>query len=69
MKATLKTALVLLLLAIGAKAQDKLPKEYQSPDEIITLSADMSFEEAFEILSKVAYRVEGKTIIDPLKRQ
>jgi type IV pilus assembly protein PilQ len=69
MKVTFKAAIALLVLIVGVKAQNQLPKDYQSPDEIITLSADMTFEEAFEILSKVAYKAEGKTIIDPLKRQ
>lgn len=62
-------ALIGLLITYGAVAQDRLPQEYISPDEIITLSADMSFEQAFEILSKISYEKEGKTIIDPAKRQ
>ena len=38
-------------------------------DEIITLSSTMSFEQAFNVLSKIAERKEGKTIIDPMRRQ
>lgn len=69
MKLIFPGALLGLWFAFGVAAQDRLPQEYISPDEIITLSADMSFDQAFEILSKIAYEKEGKTIIDPAKRQ
>ena len=69
MKAILSGVLLGLTITIVAQAQNRLPKEYQAIDEIITLSADMSFEQAFEILSKISYKKEGKTIIDPYKRQ
>jgi type IV pilus assembly protein PilQ len=60
--------LALALITIGM-AQDRLPQEYVAADEIISLSADMTFDEAFQILSAVSYKKEGKTIIDPAKRQ
>jgi len=61
--------LIAVLTAMTALAQNRLPQEYVAPDEIITLSASSSFEQAFEILSKIAERKEGKTIIDPLRHQ
>ncbi len=61
--------LAILVLIVQPLAQSRLPKEYISPDEIITLSADMTFEQAFAVLSKVAFEKEGKIIIDPMKRQ
>ncbi len=57
------------ILTSCAFGQNRLPQEYISADEIITLSSDMSFEQAFTVLSKVAFEKEGKTIIDPLKHQ
>jgi type IV pilus assembly protein PilQ len=69
MKPMLYGVLLGLMLTSLASAQNRLPQEYVSPDEIITLSADMTFDEAFEILSQIAYKKEGKTIIDPAKRQ
>jgi len=61
--------IALILLTTSLSAQDRLPKDYTSPDEIITLSADMTFDQAFDILSRIAYEKEGKTIIDPAKRK
>ncbi len=61
--------LLTLVSVLAATAQNRLPQEYTSPDEIITLSPDMSFEQAFLILSKISFTKEGKIIIDPLKRQ
>jgi general secretion pathway protein D len=71
-KVMLKPALFTLLMAVlilPVAAQNKLPQEYTTADEIITLSADMSFEQAFIILSKISIAKEGKIIIDPAKRQ
>jgi len=69
MRPTFLFSLVLSLAALSAltMAQNRLPQEYISPDEIITLNPDMTFEQAFQILSQIAYEKEGKTIIDPLK--
>ena len=58
-----------VILTMTAFAQTRLPQEYIAPDEIITLSSSMSFEQAFNILSKISERKEGKTIIDPMHRQ
>jgi type IV pilus assembly protein PilQ len=63
------TYLLSIFLTIPAAGQKKLPQEYVAPDEIITLSSTMSFEQAFNVLSKIAERKEGKTIIDPLRRK
>jgi general secretion pathway protein D len=62
-----------LLVAIASItivfSQDRLPQEYVAADEIVTLSADLSFEEAFQILSQISLKKTGKIIIDPAKRQ
>ena len=60
--------LISILLAMTVGAQNRLPQEYVAPDEIITLSSTMSFEQAFSILSTISDKKEGKTIIDPLRR-
>lgn len=63
-------ALTVLTLCAVTWAQDRLPvRDYTPPDEIITLSADMTFVEAFEILSAIAEEKDGKIIIDPAHRQ
>jgi len=59
----------ILCLAFGAMGQNKLPQEYFTSDEIVTLSASTTFEQAFSVLSQIAERKEGKTIIDPLRRE
>ncbi|MBU1653231.1 hypothetical protein KKA00_13500, partial [bacterium] len=61
--------LALFLLTTITSAQDRLPQDYTSPDEVITLSADMTFDQAFDILSRISYEKENKTIIDPAKRK
>jgi general secretion pathway protein D len=58
-----------MLLVITSFAQNRLPQEYVAPDEIITLSKSTSFEQAFNILSKISEQKEGKTIIDPMRHQ
>jgi len=60
---------VLLALALPAQSQNRLPQEYISADEIITLSPDMTFDEAFQILSAISYKKDGRIILDPLKNQ
>ncbi|RJP74394.1 MAG: hypothetical protein C4524_13080 [Candidatus Zixiibacteriota bacterium] len=60
--------LALLPAALGL-AQNRLPQDYVAADELVTLSSDMTFDQAFMVLSKVSYAKEGRTIIDPLKHQ
>lgn len=69
MKRIILGLLLIIALLVSSAAQDRLPKDYISPDEIITLSADLTFDQAFEILSKIAFDKAGKIIIDPAKRQ
>ncbi len=48
-----------------AQAQDELPqREYVSPDELVSLSKDMSFGEAVDVLNEYAQRHVGKFVID-----
>jgi general secretion pathway protein D len=69
MHKTLIAFLLLMAPILVCAAQNRLPQEYTSPDEIITLSSDMTFEQAFTILSKMSLEKVGKIIIDPLKHQ
>ncbi|TKJ39737.1 hypothetical protein CEE37_10695 [candidate division LCP-89 bacterium B3_LCP] len=69
MKQFLLCSLLLWILTLPLSGQNRLPTGYTSADEIITLSPDMSFAEAFEILSKISGAKEDKIIIDPNKRQ
>jgi type IV pilus assembly protein PilQ len=63
------TLLILLLMATAglSPAQERRSQESSPPTDVVTLSPDMTFPQAFEVLSRVAYAREGKTIIDPLK--
>jgi len=70
-KYTLFTAVVVCSLAIlwapMAKAQgnQELPaREYYSPDEMISLSKTMTFEEAIDLLNEYAQRYADKFIVD-----
>jgi general secretion pathway protein D len=69
MRLLIAVFIVSILLTVPNFAQNRLPQEYLAPDEIITLSSSMSFEQAFDILSKILEKKEGKTIIDPMHRQ
>jgi type IV pilus assembly protein PilQ len=69
MRKTLTILLLLMAPSLLCWGQNRLPQEYTSADEIITLSSDMSFEQAFEILSQISNKKESRIIIDPLRRQ
>lgn len=44
--------------------KDKL-KGYVSPDELVTLSENISFDQAIQIISKVSEKVTGKKVVSP----
>lgn len=60
------TFLLLLLLSIPIMAQkqtEKWLKGYVNPDEIVTLSEVMPYNQAIETLSNVSEKLSGKTIV------
>jgi len=57
--------LLLLLFFGGPGVSQQLPKEYIRPDELVSLSPNLPFDQAVQILSDVARRSEGKVIVDP----
>ena len=66
MKTTMKALLVILFLAIQAYPQKYLEKEFKggtNPDELVTLSPNVSFNQAIALLSKISESVTGKKIV------
>jgi len=66
MKTTMKALFVILLLAVQAYPQQYLEKEFKggtNPDEIVTLSPNVSFNQAISLLSKISESVTGKRIV------
>ena len=57
--------LFLLLLFGSLGFSQRFPREYVRPEELVSLSPDLPFDQAVQILSDVARRFEGKVIIDP----
>ncbi len=45
--------------------KDKL-KGYVSPDELITLSESISFDQALQVISKISEKVSGKKVVSPV---
>ncbi|TSA30264.1 MAG: hypothetical protein D4R68_01030 [Ignavibacteriales bacterium] len=45
--------------------KDKL-KGHVNPDELVTLSESISFEQAIQIISKVSEKVSGKKVVSPV---
>ncbi len=56
------------VIAATVYAAEKPPREYVSPEQIVTLTADLSIREAIEILSSTALSAAGKAIVDPEER-
>ena len=66
MKTTMKALLVILFLAVQAYPQKYLEKEFKgstNPDELVTLSPNVSFNQAIALLSKISESVTGKKIV------
>jgi general secretion pathway protein D len=53
------------VIAATVYAVEKPPREYISPDQIVTLTSDLSIREAIAILSNTALSTTGKAIVDP----
>jgi|SRR5690554_256606 len=71
MKTTILTFCVLLLLAFPANPQQYLEREFQgyrNPDELVSLSASVSFDQAVELLSKISESTTGRRIISTVHK-
>jgi len=67
---TIKFILISLMLAFPILGQRHLEKEYlefQNPNEIVTLSEQISFNKAIEVLSKVSEKNTGKNIVSTVE--
>ncbi len=66
MKKLFSFSVFIILFSVNILAQKDLEKElneYSSPDEIVTLSPTLSFDQAIEILSKVSMKMTGRKIV------
>lgn len=71
MKKLINLLLMTLLLTSSAFSQKYLEKafKYTNPEELVTLSADLPFNKAIDLLSKVSQKVTGKKILSMTQRQ
>lgn len=66
MKKFFSFSVFIILLTFTLAAQNDLEKElneYNSPDEIVTLSPSLTFDQAIEILSKMSLKLTGRKIV------
>jgi len=62
---TLIVLLLSLLISSGlAMAQDRIPREYTNPDEVISFDRQTAFQDAVEILNMFAQDYDNRFIID-----
>jgi general secretion pathway protein D len=72
MKQLISVFIIFLLLAPSALPQkylEKAFKGYINPEELVTLSADLPFNEAVQLLSKVSEKTTGKKILSLVDRK
>ncbi len=70
MKTTAKIFFVILLLAVQTFPQQYLEKQfkgYTNPNELVTLSANVTFDQAIELLSKISESSTGKRVISTVQ--
>jgi len=70
MKTTINAFFVLLLLAAQAFPQEYLEREfkgYTNPDELVSLSANVRFDQAVELLSKISESTTGRRIVSTVQ--
>lgn len=66
MKSIYITISIFLLLSLAiVNAEDKLPREYTRPEELISLNSETPLNLAFSILSQMAQKFINKVIVDP----
>ncbi len=71
MKKLINLLIIVLLLTSSAFSQKYLEKafKYTNPDELVTLSANLPFSQAVELLSKVSEKTTGKKIVSTVQRE
>ncbi len=70
MKKFLIFLVLTVFLSFSSFAQKDLEKEmsqYNSPDEVVTLSQSISFDTAIEILAKISLKVTGRNIVSTIQ--
>ena len=66
MKKIIFTTVLFVIISIQVFSQEYLEKtlnSYQNPDELVTLSSKLSFNQALELLSKVSEKTTGRKIV------
>ncbi|MBM4172179.1 MAG: hypothetical protein FJ214_09955 [Ignavibacteria bacterium] len=67
MKRLITIWLMILTLAINAQVELKQKMQgYVNPDELVTLSETISFDQAIQVLSKVSEKISGKNIVSTI---
>ncbi len=66
-KRTLLLAVVFACIFKVADAQDRLPREYVPPEELVSMNSDLELGVALDLLSEYSIQFAGKPIYDPLK--
>ncbi len=69
MKTIITSIILALLITLPAFSQQYLEndlKEYTNPNELVTLSSDLPFNKAIELLSKVSESTTGKKIVSTI---
>lgn len=52
------------IFASSANGQDRIPREYTNPDEVVTFDRSTSFSRAIDVINQFAQDFSGKLIID-----
>src|SRR4030042_712888 len=66
MKTVIISFVLIVLLSITGLPQQYLERQfkgYTNPDELVTMSANLPFDQAVELLSKVSENMKGKRIV------
>ncbi len=68
-KIILTLALVLFVAAVGFSQQylERQFKGYINPDELVTMSANLPFDKAVELLNKVSESIKGKRVVSTVQ--
>lgn len=61
---TILTGLFCMTGITAIQAQDRIPREYTSPDEVVTFDRTTSFARALDVINQFAQENTGKIIID-----
>ena len=70
MKTLISTVIVSVLLTVQIYSQNYLEKSlqtYQNPDQLVTLSANIPFNQAIALISKISEKTTGKKVISTVQ--